>query len=68
VGAYLLQERLEVAIALCTSLIAIFISGSALPFIFRYLRLYPVLMSAPAIANVLGVLIYFNLAGVILKF
>ncbi|MEH2125139.1 magnesium transporter [Nostoc sp.] len=74
VWAYFLQGRLEVAIAVGTSLIAISIlasiSGSALPFLFRYLRLDPALMSAPFITtavDVVGVLIYFNLARVILK-
>ncbi|MEH1914586.1 magnesium transporter [Nostoc sp.] len=74
VWAYFLQGRLEVAIAVGTSLVAISIlasiSGSALPFLFRYLRLDPALMSAPFITtavDVVGVLIYFNLARVILK-
>ncbi|WP_442940454.1 magnesium transporter [Nostoc sp.] len=46
------------------------ISGSALPFLFRYLSLDPTLMSTPLIAtavDVVGILIYFNLARVILK-
>ena len=74
VWAYFLQGRLEVAIAVGISLVAISIlasiSGSALPFLFRYLRLDPALMSAPFITtavDVVGVLIYFNLARVILK-
>ena len=74
VWAYFLQGRLEVAIAVGTSLVAISIlasiSGSALPFLFRYLRFDPALMSAPFITtavDVVGVLIYFNLARVILK-
>ncbi|QMS88578.1 magnesium transporter [Nostoc edaphicum CCNP1411] len=74
VWAYFLQGRIEVAIAVGTSLVAISllasISGSALPFLFRYLRLDPALMSAPFITtavDVVGVLIYFNLARVILK-
>ncbi|MDZ7950920.1 magnesium transporter [Nostoc sp. DedQUE09] len=74
VWAYFLQGRVEVAIAVGTSLVAISIlasiSGSALPFLFRYLRLDPALMSAPFITtavDVVGVLIYFNLARVILK-
>ncbi|MBW4613499.1 MAG: magnesium transporter [Desmonostoc vinosum HA7617-LM4] len=74
VWAFLLQGRLEVAIAVGVSLVAISvlasISGSALPFLFRLLRLDPALMSAPFITtavDVLGVLIYFNLARVILK-
>ncbi|MBD2167491.1 magnesium transporter [Calothrix membranacea FACHB-236] len=74
VWAYFLQGRLEVAIAVGTSLVAISvlasISGSALPFLFRLLRLDPALMSAPFITtavDVLGVLIYFNLARAILN-
>ncbi|OYD90670.1 magnesium transporter [Nostoc sp. 'Peltigera membranacea cyanobiont' 210A] len=74
VWAYFLQGRIEVAIAVGTSLVAISIlasiSGSSLPFLFRYLRLDPALMSAPFITtavDVVGVLIYFNLARVILK-
>ncbi|WP_199322756.1 MULTISPECIES: magnesium transporter [Calothrix] len=74
VWAYFLQGKLEVAIAVGTSLVAISvlasISGSALPFLFRLLRLDPALMSAPFITtavDVLGVLIYFNLARVILQ-
>lgn len=74
VWAYFLQGQLEVAIAVGASLVAISllasISGSALPFLFRYLRLDPALMSAPFITtavDVVGVLIYFNLARVILK-
>ncbi|MBE9206430.1 magnesium transporter [Nostoc sp. LEGE 06077] len=74
VWAYFLQGSIEVAIAVGTSLVAISIlasvSGSALPFLFRLLRLDPALMSAPFITtavDVLGVLIYFNLARVILK-
>lgn len=74
VWAYFLQGRIEVAIAVGSSLIAISIlasvSGSALPFLFRLLRLDPALMSAPFITtavDVLGVLIYFNLARVILQ-
>ncbi|MBP5977598.1 magnesium transporter [Brasilonema sp. CT11] len=74
VWAFFLQNNLEVAIAVGASLVAISIlasvSGSALPFLFRLLRLDPALMSAPFITtavDVLGVLIYFNLARVILK-
>ncbi|MCF4969126.1 magnesium transporter [Nostoc sp. CMAA1605] len=74
IWAYFLQGRLEVAIAVGSSLVAISVlasvSGSALPFLFRFLRLDPALMSAPFITtavDVLGVLIYFNLARVILQ-
>ncbi|MEH2242506.1 magnesium transporter [Nostoc sp.] len=71
---WFLWNSLEIAIAISTSLVAIYIlvsiSGSALPFLFRYLRLNPALMSAPLITtgvDVVGVLIYFNLARGILK-
>jgi magnesium transporter len=71
--AFLLENNLPVALAVGSSLVAISIlasvSGSALPFLFRALRLDPALMSAPFITtavDVLGVLIYFNLARVIL--
>jgi len=74
IWAFFLQGRLEVAIAVGSSLVAISllasVSGSALPFLFRLLRLDPALMSAPFITtavDVLGVLIYFNLARIILK-
>jgi magnesium transporter len=73
VWAYFLQDRPEVAFTVGTSLVAISViasvSGSALPFLFRSFRLDPALMSAPFITtavDVLGVLIYFNLARVIL--
>lgn len=74
VWAYWLQGSWSVAIAVGVSLVAISIlasiSGSALPFLFRFLRLDPALMSAPFITtavDVLGVLIYFNLARLILQ-
>jgi magnesium transporter len=74
VWAFFLQGNLEVAITVGSSLVAISIiasvSGSALPFLFRALRLDPALMSAPFITtavDVLGVLIYFNLARFILR-
>ena len=73
VWAYLLQGDLSVAIAVGASLVAIAllasVSGSALPFVFRSLGLDPALMSAPFITtavDVVGVLIYFNLAKLIL--
>lgn len=72
--AFWLQKNLSVAIAVGVSLMAISIlasvSGSTLPFLFRLLRLDPALMSAPFITtavDVLGVLIYFNLARLILR-
>ncbi|WP_414541300.1 magnesium transporter [Nostoc sp. CCY0012] len=74
IWAFFLQGNLEVAITVGSSLVAISIiasvSGSALPFLFRALRLDPALMSAPFITtavDVLGVLIYFNLARFILR-
>ncbi|MDM9382924.1 magnesium transporter [Chlorogloeopsis sp. ULAP01] len=74
VWAFFLQKNLEVALAVGSSLVAISVlasvSGSALPFLFRLLRLDPALMSAPFITtavDVVGVLIYFNLARVILR-
>ncbi|MGB0563899.1 MAG: magnesium transporter, partial [Spirulinaceae cyanobacterium] len=70
---YLMQRELTVAIAVGLSLVVISllasVSGSALPFLFRALKLDPALMSAPFITtavDVLGVLIYFNIARVIL--
>jgi magnesium transporter len=73
VWAYLLQGNLEVAIAVGISLVAISmlasVSGSALPFLFRALGFDPALMSAPFITtavDVLGVLIYFSVARLIL--
>jgi magnesium transporter len=74
IWAYFLQGNLAVAISVGVSLVAISIlasiSGSALPFLFRFLRLDPALMSAPFITtavDVAGVLIYFNLARLILR-
>ncbi len=74
VWAYFLQGNLAVAISVGVSLVAISVlasvSGSALPFLFRSLRLDPALMSAPFITtavDVAGVLIYFNLARLILR-
>lgn len=74
VWAYFLQGNLAVAISVGVSLVAISllasVSGSALPFLFRFLRLDPALMSAPFITtavDVAGVLIYFNLARLILR-
>lgn len=63
-----------IAVSVGISLIAIAIlasvAGSALPFLFRSIGFDPALMSAPFITtavDVLGVLIYFNIARVILK-
>lgn len=74
VWAYVLQGNLPVAVAVGSSLLAIAIlasvAGSALPFLFRSLGLDPALMSAPFITtavDVLGVLIYFGTARLILQ-
>jgi magnesium transporter len=67
--AYLLQGNLAVSIVVGTSLVAIAIlastAGAALPFLFSAIGFDPALMSAPfitTIVDVLGVLIYLNLA------
>lgn len=71
--AYLLRDDIFVAVSVGTSLVAIAllasVAGSALPFLFRSLGLDPALMSAPFITtavDVLGVLIYFNIARMVL--
>ena len=71
--AYWLQGNFYVAICVGVSLVAIAllasVAGSALPFLFRSLNLDPALMSAPFITtavDVLGVLIYFNIARLVL--
>ncbi|NEO29688.1 MAG: magnesium transporter [Symploca sp. SIO3C6] len=68
------MDSFFIALSVGASLIAIAIlasvAGSALPFLFRSLGFDPALMSAPFITtavDVLGVLIYFNIARVILK-
>lgn len=72
--AYLLQGNLVVAIAVGTSLVSISVlasvAGSSLPFLFQRLGFDPALMSAPFITtfvDVLGVMIYLNVARLILK-
>ncbi|MFQ4146621.1 magnesium transporter [Chlorogloeopsis sp. ULAP02] len=74
VWAFILQGNLAVAIAVGISLFAISLiaslSGAALPFLFHSLKLDPALMSAPFITtavDVLGVLIYLNVARWILR-
>lgn len=74
VWAYFLQGNLAVAISVGISLVAIAVlasvAGSSLPFLFRYLGLDPALMSAPFITtavDVIGVLIYFNIARMMLR-
>lgn len=71
--AYWLQGDFAVSLAVGGSLIAIAIlaafAGSSLPFLFRSLGFDPALMSAPFITtavDVLGVLIYFNIAKFVL--
>jgi magnesium transporter len=71
--AYWLQGNFYVALSVGVSLVAISllasVAGSALPFLFRSLGLDPALMSAPFITtavDVLGVLIYFNIAKLML--
>lgn len=73
VWAYFLQANISVALAVGISLFSICVlasvSGSALPFLFRSMGLDPALMSAPFITtavDVLGVLIYLNVARMIL--
>jgi len=73
VWAYLLQGNFHVALSVGVSLVVIAIlasvAGSALPFLFRSFGFDPALMSAPFITtavDVLGVLIYFNIAGLVL--
>lgn len=70
---YWLEGDLSVALSVGVSLVAIAllasIAGSALPFLFRHLGLDPALMSAPfitTVVDVLGVLIYFNIAKSVL--
>jgi magnesium transporter len=74
VWAFVLQGNLAVAIAVGISLFAISLiaslSGAALPFLFHSFKLDPALMSAPFITtavDVLGVLIYLNVARWILR-
>lgn len=74
VWAYFLQGDLQVAIVVGISLFAISLlaslAGSGLPFLFRWLKRDPALMSAPfitTIVDVLGVFIYFMVARAILR-
>jgi magnesium transporter len=71
--AFVLQGNLAVAIAVGISLVAISVlaslAGSTLPFLFQLVGFDPALMSAPFITtavDVLGVLIYLNMARLIL--
>jgi len=74
VWAYVLQGNLAVAIIVGISLVAISIlastAGASLPFLFQTVGFDPALMSAPfitTIVDVLGVLIYLNLAREVLR-
>lgn len=71
--AYLLQGSWLVSVAVGVSLVAIAIlasiAGSTLPFIFQAIGFDPALMSAPfitTVVDVLGVMIYLNVARLIL--
>jgi len=71
--AYWLRDDLAVSVIVGGSLVAISVlasvTGSVLPFLFKYLNLDPALMSAPfitTVVDVLGVLIYFNVARLLL--
>ena len=73
VWAYMLQSDLAVATVVGISLLVVSIlasvAGAALPFLFQMLGRDPALMSAPFITtavDVLGVLIYLNLARLLL--
>jgi magnesium transporter len=73
VGAYLLQGDIIISLSAGVSLIAIAVlastSGAALPILFKSQGFDPALMSAPFITtcvDVLGVLIYFTVARVLL--
>jgi magnesium transporter len=73
VGVFAFQHNWAVSIAVGVSLLCIStlasVSGSALPFLFQALGFDPALMSAPFITtavDVLGVLIYFTVARVVL--
>jgi magnesium transporter len=74
IWAFWLNKNLAVSLAVGISLVAISllasIAGSSLPFLFRSLKLDPALMSAPFITtavDVIGVVIYFNIARAILR-
>lgn len=72
--AFFLERNFGVALSVGLSLVAISViatfAGSALPFLFKALKFDPALMSAPFITtavDVLGVLIYLNIARIILQ-
>lgn len=73
--AYLLGRDLQVAIVVSLTLLAIStlatVTGSALPFLFRLLRVDPAMVSAPLITTVMdisGVVLYFFVAHLLLRF
>ena len=75
VWSYLLQGNLLIALVVGITLLVISVLstvvGTALPFLFSFLGLDPALMSTPfitTIADVLGILVYFYLAKLILRF
>ncbi|NJL49242.1 MAG: magnesium transporter [Leptolyngbyaceae cyanobacterium SM2_5_2] len=72
--AYFLERNFGVALSVGLSLIAISViatfAGAALPFVFKAMKFDPALMSAPFITtavDVLGVMIYLNIAQLILQ-
>ncbi|ASC69219.1 Magnesium transporter MgtE [Halomicronema hongdechloris C2206] len=74
VWAYVLQGNLAVSITVGVSLVGISIlastAGASLPFLFQTVGFDPALMSAPfitTVVDVLGVLIYLNLARQVLR-
>ncbi len=73
VWAYVLERNWGVAYSVGVSLVGISVlsatAGTALPFLFKRMKLDPALMSAPfitTIVDVLGVLLYLNVARAIL--
>jgi magnesium transporter len=74
IWAYVLQGNFEVAMVVGISLVAISVlastAGGALPILFESLGFDPALMSAPfitTVVDVIGVLIYLNLARYVLR-
>jgi magnesium transporter len=73
--AYLLGRSFEVALIASSSLVGIAtmatLTGGSLPFIFRFIKVDPALVSAPLITTVMdifGVVLYFFIANLILNF
>lgn len=72
--AYILGRDFQAAIIVSTSLVLVSIlgslSGGALPFIFRLMKIDPALVSAPVISTIMDVLglgIYFLVANIVLR-